>query len=49
MFGWEVGPTFIMEMAFLFASTAFLLWQVTQLSGWKGFSFDKETYEDSST
>jgi hypothetical protein len=38
-----------MEMGFLFASTAFLLWQVTQLSGWQGFSFDKGTYEESSS
>jgi hypothetical protein len=49
VFGWEVGPPFIMEIGFLFASTAFLLWQVTQLSGWQGFSFDKGTYEESSS
>ena len=42
VFGVSIGTAFIMEMFWLYASLAFLMWQVTVLSGWKGFSFDHD-------
>ena len=41
IFGWELGAGFMGEITVLYVSMAFLLWQVTTLSKWTGFSFDK--------
>lgn len=39
-FGWPLGGGFVMEMILLYGSGAFLMWQVTTLSGFRGLSFD---------
>ena len=45
-FGWPLGNKFASELLFLYASAAFLMWQVTQLSKWNGFSFDQKFIEE---
>ena len=39
-YNWPLGEGFVMEMTLLYGSFAFLMWQVTTLSGFKGLSFD---------
>ena len=40
-FGWEFGKGYSMEFLFLHLSAAFVMWQITALSNFAGFSFDK--------
>ena len=41
-FNWPVGLGFIMEICILYATYAFVMWQISALNGWSGLSFDRE-------
>lgn len=39
--GWKPDNMFVFELCLFFASTFFLMWQITTLNGFQGFTFDR--------